>query len=111
MIPPALTQRYDRLRELSAVKDLLSSIEESGLNAENEKQFLSEKIQELQKQLDDTAADTQRIIDQLPDSQAQIYASIHYQIGYEWIDIADMFHITVEAAKARVYRYLHQLSP
>lgn len=110
MISPALTQRYDRLQELATAKDLLSSIEESGLNAEKEKQFLSEKIQDLQKQLDDTAADAQRIIDQLPDSQAQIYASIHYQIGYEWIDIADMFHITADAAKSRVYRYLRQLS-
>lgn len=109
MIPPALTQRYDLLQEIESAKNLLSSIEESSISAEKEKQFLSEKIQDLKKQLDDTAAGAQWIINQLPDSQARIYASIHYQIGYEWSYIADMFHISTNAAKACVYRALSKL--
>ena len=82
MIPDALTQRYDRLKELETARKLLSTIEENSLSAEMEKQFLTEKIQEIQKQLDDTANDAQGIIDHLTDFQARICASLHYQIGY-----------------------------
>ena len=111
MIPDALTQRYDRLKELETARKLLSTIEENSLSAEMEKQFLTEKIQEIQKQLDDTANDAQGIIDHLTDFQARICASLHYQIGYEWAEIADMLHISIHAAKTRVYRYLSKLEP
>ena len=104
MTPPSLAQRYDRLVELHTAKDLLASIEESGLVVENEKQFLSEKIRDMRNLLDDAAADAQRIIDQMDDAQAQIYASLHYQDGFSWGEIAVIFHISVGSIKTRVYR-------
>lgn len=111
MIPPTLALRYDRLQELATAKDLLSSIEESGLSVDKETAFLFEKIQDLQKQLDDTAGDAQRIIDQMDDAQAKICAGLHYQDGFSWGEIAGIFHISVGSIKTRVYRSFAKILP
>ena len=111
MIPAALTQRYNRLKEIGTARNLIASIEQNGLGADLERQFLQEKIQDLQRQLDDTAGDVQQIIEQMTDYQARIYTSLHYQIGYEWSEIANMFKVSLHAVKTRVYRYLSKLEP
>lgn len=105
MIPAVLTQRIDRLQELETAKKLLATIQASETDAEAETQFLSEKINALQSELNSSAAEAQKLIDLLGfDMPAKVYAGIRYQCGYSWAEIADMFKVTEDAAKSRVYR-------
>lgn len=106
MIPPILTLHYELIQELNTARDLLDALNAAGIKGAEE-QFLSEKIHELETNLDDSAGEVQRLIDQLGDNKARIFASLHFQGGYQWAEIAGIFGLMEPATKASVYRALH----
>ena len=107
MIPPALTLRYDRLRELQTAQDLLDSVHAAGIIGQEE-QFLSDKIRDLERELDETDAETQRLIDQLTEMSPRLFAGLHFQAGYPWAEIAGIFNLSEDAVKSCVYRALRR---
>ena len=72
-------------------------------------QFISEKIAALEIDLSETEAAARQVIDSIDDMQARLFADIHFLCGFEWAEIGEMFHISTDAAKSRVYRYLNAL--
>ena len=83
-------------------------IQASGIEGQDA-QFISDKIAALEMDLSETAAAANQLIDNIDDMQAHLFAGIHFSCGYTWEEIGQMFHISTEAAKSRVYRYMSAL--
>ena len=108
MIPAILTRQYEAVQELNTARQLLAALQ-AGKITGRETQFLTEKIQAIEKELSSTEAQAQAFIDQLDDTQARLFAALHYQAGYQWSEIAQIFSLQEDAAKACVYRALRRV--
>ena len=96
------------MQELHTARQLLAVIQASGIEGQDA-QFISDKIQTIETDLTETAAAANQMIDRIDDMQAHLFAGIHFSCGYTWEEIGQMFHISTDAAKSRVYRYLNAL--
>lgn len=96
------------MQELHTARQLLAAIQASGIEGQDA-QFVSEKIVALEMDLTETEAAANQLIDRIDDMQAHLFAGIHFSCGYTWEEIGQMFHISIDAAKSRVYRYLNAL--
>ena len=96
------------MQELHTARQLLAAIQASGIEGQDA-QFISDKIQTIETDLTETAAAAQQLIGSIDDMQARVYAGIHFQCGYEWAEIGEIFHISTDAAKSRAYRYLNAI--
>ena len=108
MIPAILTRQYEAVQELNTARQLLTGLQTSRITGQ-ETQFLTEKIQAIEKELSSTEAQAQELIDQLDDTQARLFAALHYKAGYQWSEIAGIFSLQEDAAKACVYRALRRV--
>ena len=108
MIPAILTRQYEAVQELNTARQLLAGLQTSRITGQ-ETQFLTEKIQAIEKELSSTEAQAQALIDQLDDTQARLFAALHYKAGYQWSEIAGIFSLQEDAAKACVYRALRRV--
>ena len=108
MIPAILTRQYEAVQELNTARQLLAALQVSRITGK-ETQFLTEKIQAIEKELSSTEDQAQALIDQLDDMQARLFAVLHYQAGYQWSEIAGIFSLQEGAAKACVYRALRKV--
>lgn len=106
MIPEALSTRCDKLAELSEARQLLAVITVSGVS---DQQFLQEKIRSLEEEITESDAEAKRLISQVEDMRARLFADLHYRSGYGWPEIASIFGVTEDAAKSRVYRAFNAL--
>ena len=109
MIPALLTQRYELILALDKARDLRHALRASGI-AGKEMQFVTEKIQSLEAELSETEAEAQALIDRIDNAEAKIYTTMHFDTGYPWAEIAEIFGKAEEAVKACAYRALHRLS-
>lgn len=110
MIPALLTQRYELIQALDQARDLRHALRAGGIEGQ-ELQFITEKIQSLEAELSETEAEAQVLIDRIDNAEAKIYTTMHFNTGYQWSEIAEIFDKRDATIKACAYRALHRLSP
>ena len=108
MIPALLTQRYELILALDKARALRHALRAGGIEGQ-ELQFITETIKNMEAELSETECEAQELIDLLDDMQARLFAALHYQAGYQWSEIAGIFGLTEDAAKACVYRALRRV--
>ena len=111
-IPPALQRRYDNLKALDDAYELLDSISRKGEKAGPEAQFVSGRVEVLERELEESEAEVMQLIDLLHnDPMAWTAARLHFFQGYEWPYVAVVIGRSEATVKSRVYRRIRELMP
>lgn len=105
-IPEILDKRFDQFRQLESAYDLLEVLRTDTADTKCEQDFLTEKIAEIEQQLDESAGEAERLIDTMKGDYATwTVARLRYMHGFEWKEAANRVGMTADAVKARVYRF------
>lgn len=113
-VPKCLADYRDAIRAVSELETIRQSLVDKSkeLNLGFEIKFLTDEIDELNRQLDTLEKKTSKIFKLLQkyDSRAHLYASLYFRCGYLWDEVTDMLNKeSVESVKATVYRALNKL--
>lgn len=105
IIPTLLDERFEQLKALQTAEDLQISLENSSIATDVEKEFVAERIRQLQAALEESKPAAVEIINSFSeDPQTWNFMRLRYILGYSWVDIAFSLKLEEITIKSRVYR-------
>ena len=104
-IPKILQNRFDLIAELNQADKLLRDLEAAGNTAEAERNFLSARVEQMEKDLKATDAEVLDFLARFRDNnRLYICLALRYFAGLSWPEVAEMLHTNSNAAMAFAYR-------
>lgn len=105
-IPAVLQRRIDLLKTLDDAYDLLDSISKSNVHAKAEIQFIQDKINSIEAELEQSVAESEHLIDLMRDDPVLwTIARLRFLQGYEWEEAAAAVGVTGGSGRMKAYRF------
>ena len=105
IIPTLLDERFEQLKALQTAEDLQISLENSSIATDVKKEFVAERIRQLQAALEESKPAAEEIINSFSgDPQTWNFMRLRFIHGYSWVDIAFSLKLTEKMVKNRVYK-------